>query len=316
MKKPTIRIPKLVSIALIALAGCIVASCGGGDESSSLEGSASLRWPRPALDDPTTVELDTGYTLTDLDPEEDYIVKLPSTKKVGATVLVGGHDILIVGGAITIPKGTSSDAERRGIYIKGATGTVHVEGVLIDGSGGAEFDGVAIAAPEATVQLQNMRIVGVRGGYDTFHGDVVQPWGGVKDLRIDHLTGTSDYQGLTVMEELGPIGSTEISNVDITTTESPMPRHLAGGYMLWLTTDNCDSYPVHLSEVYITPRPGRTLGTSVWPPSRSPRFPCHAEVDTKATWPNLPVTGGVKEGPAPTSAVPEGAAGIGYEAPG
>ena len=81
-----------------------------------------------------------------LDPAKDYIVRLPATKKTGGTVLVGGHNVVIVGGAITVPETISTDTERRGIYIKGATGTVHIEGVLIDHSGGGDFDGIAIAA--------------------------------------------------------------------------------------------------------------------------------------------------------------------------
>jgi hypothetical protein len=278
--------------------------------------SSQLRWPRPTLIDPTTISLGNGYTETKLDPTKDYIIDLPSTKKVGATLLMGGHNIVIVGGSITIPTGTTWDAERRGIYVKDATGTVHIEGVLIDGSGGGYFDGIGIAAPEATVQLENDRIVGVKGGFEGFHGDIVQPWGGVRDLRIDHLTGKSGYQGLTLVEEFGPIGSAEISNVDLTYTASPEPRELAGGYMLWLTSDNCKGYPIQFSEVYIRPRADRTLGTSVWPPDKWPTLACHAESETDVTWPNLPITGAVREGPAPKSFVPAGAAGIAYESSG
>jgi hypothetical protein len=275
--------------------------------------STSLRWPPPPLVNPTTISLGTQYTLTRLDPTKDYIVNLPSSKKIGGTVLVGGHNIVIVGGAISVPPGTRSDTERRGIYVKEATGTVHIEGVEIDGSAGGYFDGIDIAAPQATVQLQNIRILGVKGGYNGFHGDVVQPWGGVKTLRIDHLTATSNYQGLMLQPELGPIGSAEISNVDITTTDSSEPPNLAGGHMIWLTkgSNSCISFSAKLSNVFVKPRPGRSLGTSVWPPTNT-TLPCKAKFETMATWPNLAVTGGVSEGPAPTSFVAAGAAGLTY----
>jgi hypothetical protein len=276
-----------------------------------------LRWRRPTLVNPETISLGNGYTETKLDPERDYIVKLPPWKKVGGTTLIGGHNVVVVGGWISVPPGAVYDAERRGIYIKDATGTVHVEGVLIDGSAGGDFDGVAIAAPEATVQLQNMRIVGVRGSYDGFHGDIVQPWGGVRALRIDRLTGTGNYQGLMLAPTLGAIGSAELSNIDITTTWSPEPREHAGGHMLWLTEGtSCVAYPVTLDEVYIRPRSDRPLENAVWPPGNSSQQ-CKAVGDGTVEWPLLPISGEVLMGPPPGgNFVPPGAAGVGYVSPG
>jgi hypothetical protein len=277
-----------------------------------------LRWAPPPLVDPVTVALGNGPTETYLSPDQDYVIELPHQKKVGATTIVGGHNVVIIGGAVTIPAGTlpgeENDRERRAIYIKDATGTVHIEGVLIDGSGGSEFDGIDIDAPEATVQLENDRIVGVRGDYDTMHGDIVQPWGGVARLRIDRLTGSSDYQGLQLPEDLGPIGSAEISNVNLTATGSS----LEGGYMLWLTkgSHTCISYPVSLTDVFVQPRSERALTESVWP-SMYTRFGCHCTGSDTASWPALPVTGAVQQGAPPGgSYVPAGTVGVGYHSPG
>jgi hypothetical protein len=283
-------------------------------------GPAPLEWAPPELHDPITVRLGTGYTHTSLSTSRDYIVELPPTKKIGATWIDGGHNVVIVGGSITIPTGTTPgvayDAQRNGIYIKGATGTVHIEGVLIDGSGGAEFDGVDINAPEATVQLENMRIEGVRGTFSGFHGDAVQPWGGVADLRIDRMSATSNYQGLTLQQDLGPIGSAELSEVDLTgTTEAPLDK---GGHLLWLTkgSNTCTAFPVQLSDVFVSPRPGLSLGTSVWPATNS-RLACDDTGVGFAAWPTLPVLGGVLEGPPPGGAyVPPGTVGLDYESPG
>ncbi len=269
---------------------------------------------------PTTIDLGTGYTHVTLSTSRDYILKLPNIEKVGGTWIDGGHDVVVIGGAITIPTGTQPgtayDAERNGIYIDNSTGTVQIEGVSIDGSGGAEFDGIDIAAPAATVQLENLRITEVRGKFSNFHADVVQTWGGVKDLRIDHLTATSNYQGLTLDEDLGPIGSAEISDVDLTaTTEPPLDK---GGHMLWLTSgsESCSGFPVSLSNVYVQPRPGWTLGESVWPQDDAP-LACHETGVTSAAWPALPVTGSVQAGiPPEGSYVPAGVAGIGYVSPG
>ena len=110
----------------------------------------------------------------------------------------GGRNVVLIGGHITVPPGATSQAQQRAIYIKDPTGTVHIEGVKIDNSGGSQFDGIAVAAPLATLQLENLRITGISGSLKTLHADIFQPWGGAKEIRIDHLTGTSDYQGLQI----------------------------------------------------------------------------------------------------------------------
>jgi hypothetical protein len=276
-----------------------------------------LRWAPPPLVEPKTIILGDGYSHPILATNRDYIIKLPPTKKIGGTWIDGGHNVVIKGGHVTVPAGTSASTanERTAISIRGATGTVHVEGVLIDGSGGGEFDGVTINAPEAVVQLQNMRIVGVRGREMGFHGDVIQPWGGVKDLRIDYLTGTSNYQGLSIQQDLGPIGSAKISHADLVATTEPTVER--GGHMLWLTKGGvCNGYPLALSEVFVKPRRTKTLGGSVWPQSDS-SLPCKASVTTFATWPGLPVSGAVQSGvPSGGNFVPSGVAGLSYQSPG
>jgi hypothetical protein len=304
------------------------AEAEGGDEETEAPASftsavsaptGALRWAPPALVEPKTITLGTGYTHTTLPTNRDYIVKLPPTKKVGGTWIDGGHNVVIVGGYITVPPGGSSAStnETTALSIKGATGTVHVEGVLIDGSGGGEFDGVTINAPLATVQLENLRIVGVQGSYDKVHADVVQPWGGVKDLRIDRLTGRSNYQGLTLKPDLGAIGSAELEEVDVTaTTEGTVDR---GGHMLWLTRglDTCETFPATLSNVFVTPRPGMQLSGAVWPQKNFSGTCPASGSKTALGWTALPVLGNVQLGPpASGSYVPAGAAGLNYQSPG
>ena len=87
------------------------------------------------------------------------------------------------------------------------------------------FDGIDINAPAAIVQIENVRIENLYGSYATMHADAVQTWGGVQDLRIDHLSVDGDYQGLTIDPDLGPVGSAEIQNVDLTI--DPVPSSLA-----------------------------------------------------------------------------------------
>ena len=70
------------------------------------------------------------------------------------------------------------------------------------------------SSPDSIVQIENVRVDGVFGFNNQFHADVVQPYGGVKDLRIDKLTGYSAYQGLTIGRDRGAIGSVEISRAN------------------------------------------------------------------------------------------------------
>jgi hypothetical protein len=305
----------------LSLAVCLaLCGCGSASSSDAETPVGPLRWAPPQLSDPLQVDLGDGYTETHLDPTQDAVINLPDTVKRGGVTIDGGHDVVLVGGAIAIPAdtepGAANDAQRRGIYIRGATGTVHVEGVLITGSGTTEFDGVDINAPRATVQLENLRIGGVHGRFGAFHGDVVQPWGGVRRLRIDRLTGSSNYQGLTLKEDLGPVGSANLSNVDLAgTTEPPLDQ---GGYLIWLTagSESCDAFPVRLRNVFVRPRAGRSLGRSVWP-GRDSGLPCAARGAGLATWPRLPVTGGVRKGsPRGGSFVPFASVGSGYSSPG
>jgi hypothetical protein len=277
--------------------------CAALATASASASAATLRWPAPTLVNPITINLGTGYTHTTLSTTRDYVVRLPATQKVGGTWLEGGHNIVIVGGAITIPKLSTSagTAQHAGIYVKGATGTVHIQRVLIDGSGGGQFDGIDISAPQATVQLAYVRIVNVRGGQSSWHGDVVQPFGGVKSLRVDHLTGSSNFGGLFLDPTYGPIGSVQLSYVNLVATSSPPLE--GGGAMLWLNNDPdvCSTFPISLENLWIKPRSGWSLAGAVWP----------AQILTPGACPKL--TGPVHEGlPPDGSYVPAGAAGLSW----
>ncbi len=271
--------------------------------------------------DPTTITLGSGYTDTELDPTRDYVIRLPQHDKLGGVTLEGGHNIVMIGGMITVPTGAPPghfyDRYRTGLYVKDATGTVQVEGVLFDGTPEAEWDAIDIDAPLATVQIENVRAESLRGRFHAFHADVVQPWGGVRALRIDRLTATSNYQGLTIPIDKGPIGSAQISHVDL---RGQSAGHQLGGHLLWLTTgsETCRAYPVELADVYVKPRAGLTLRESVWPQYRRPRS-CGAQSRRGYVfWPSLPeIHGRVLYGSPPGgSYVPPEVAGLSYVSPG
>jgi hypothetical protein len=274
-------------------------------------------WQPQMLDDPTLVRLPNGNTYTRLDQAKDYVVQFPSDAKVGSTTIEGGRNILMVGGHLTVPVHGESDMERRGLYIKNAVGVVHVEGLLIDGENLDGFDAIAISAPRAVVQLVNIRVEGVVGRSDGFHGDVVQPFGGVAELRIDRMTGTSNYQGLYLAETRGWIGSVDIRNVNL----AYVPNiHDETTYLLWLPADQgqCETYPITLENVYIAARPGQeAVKQAVWPNDHEPSE-CLAKANgNKISWPELAnVRGSVTAGTAPGGDfVPQGQAGTMYEGP-
>jgi hypothetical protein len=229
------------------------------------------------------VYLDDSETHTRLEPDTDYLVVLPDGPKFGATVLEGGRDILIDGGHIVM-EWARSDIERRALYIKNASGTVRIQNLFIEGVDGAVFDAIAISAPDAVVQLANIRVEGVRGTFAGFHGDIVQPFGGVKRLVVDGLTGRSSYQGFYLQETSGSIGSVVLRNVNLAYDENPEDDTT---FLLWL--DGCSTYPVTLRNVYIDPRDGQSVSSHAVRPNDVRPKDCRAVQDgDEVSWPRIP----------------------------
>jgi hypothetical protein len=244
----------------------------------------------------------------------DVLVKLPA-HSVGPVTITNCRNAVLIGGHITVlPSATVDGADQRGIYVRDCTGTVHIEGVHIEGNvAGSESDGIAVNAPEALIQIQNVRVDGMRGGMSGNHADVFQPWGGVREFRIDRLTGSTNYQGLHIFENLGPIGAGTIRNTNIASSETGKVDK--GGYFIWM--DCQDGFPLAMDNVYVAGRGGRSLGQSVWPPSGDSDCPASI-AGGLATWPgNRMLSGGVLEGrPASGDFVPLGSVGLNYVSPG
>lgn len=246
---------------LTALA-LLVPSSFSGFESTT---DPRLSWTPPQLDHPITVDVSASNHVLKLDPARDYLVRMPTTKLsvLGGLVIVGGHDVVLIGGAITIPSwGASHPTDNRGLYLKEQTGTVHIEGLLIDNSGGALSEGININAPKATVQLQNIRVDRLQArdevGFSDNHPDLVQSWAGPAELRVDRFSGTTDYQGIFLAP--GAFGSSpsrrfDLRRVNIATTATAR-------YLLWQEGDAA----LRLDDVWIQPSPGRY--ELVWPADR------------------------------------------------
>lgn len=268
----------------------------------------------PALSKPETIRLGSGRTVTKMDPARDYIIQFPPERKMGATVLMGGHNVVITGGQISVP---SDDKTRRALFIKGATGTVHVEGVLVDNPQNTEFDAIVVAAPDATVQLQNIRVEGLRGFQNSWHADILQPWGGVRSLRINGLTGITGYQGIQLSSLKGQIKDISLRRVNLRSTDPQIWSSGAnggnGGYLFW--ADCTLTAQVSLDQVYLSPRQERRADQVAWP-TPSTKSKCASKLsrsDSVITFPTLPIKGEMHIGVPPQGDfVPAGSAGLRY----
>jgi hypothetical protein len=265
-----------------------------------------LRWPSPALRNAIVLYASPTGNHFQLAKTRDFIIVVPRPRLLGTLWIEGGHNIVVVGGHITVPSSANqrdngADNTDTGIYVEGASGTVHLEGLLIDSMPDVMFDAIDINAPRATVQIERVRVNGLYGSDLTEHADAVQTWGGVRTLRIDELTVVGDYQGLTINPDLGPVGSEEVDRADLTLVAVPAPLRgisVGGGHMVWLTrgADSCESGHVRLSDVYVHDEILRKVpaADSVWP-ARNSLLPCRARVHARqASWPQLPVSGVVE----------------------
>jgi hypothetical protein len=319
------------AVIALALTGCatnaVPASTISPGSPPALE---KLAWAPPKLRGAKVVHVPNGENpaILRLDPRRDYLVKLPRHGLRGTLEINGGHNVVVIGGEVKVPSTANqtdngADGTDTAIYVRASTGTVHIEGVLIKADDDTLFDGIDINAPEATVQVENVRVEDVYGSLTTEHADVIQTWGGVKELDVDGLTANGDYQGVTIEPDLGRVGSVHLKHVDLTAEAAPpsLARDtVGGGIMLWLTsgTDTCESATVTLKHVYIANRTSRIRsGNMVWP-SPTSGLDCAPTVSAgRIEWPYLPVSGAVTIGTPPHgSFVPEGVPGNDYRSPG
>jgi hypothetical protein len=314
--------------------------------------ATGLRWAPPTLVDPITIPLPaTGDTSLNLDNSRDYVIRYPAVRRVGELRLVGGRNIVIIGGASTIAPHAGIGV--RNIQISDKPGVmdgriVHIEGLDIDGSGGGEADGIGIGAPSAIVQIENVRITGLIGHLSGTHADVIQTWGGVGALRLYDVTGASHYNSLYLRREnspLGPaIGPVTLDHVNIFGYVNPSDWDISStlraisigtqpadtdcstrgqcGPPNADSSTNCQlGSPMVLNDFYGAPPAGR-LQRFVWPTDYMDTAGCPAALSADGQtvdWPALrgQISGALRLGPPPGGDfVPAGSVGTGYVTPG
>lgn len=279
-----------------------------------------LRWAAPPLENPQTRVITTPGTVR-LDAGRDYRLEMPQVVR-GGVAIRGGRNVVLVGGEISIPMqpgSAPSITSRRGLYILEQTGTVHIEGLRITGEDLSEA--IQIAAPNAIVQLVNIAAYGVHSrdqvGFTDNHSDIVQPWGGARELRIDYLSGSSDYQGIFLSPDFNTVlGEMRLSHISF--AGLPTAR-----YLFWVA-QNTRVGPVWLEQVYIDvpAQRGGGFGKSIWPDVQSPLYAPTISLDsanrTIAFWTRstAPIDGWVTQGlPEQGHFVPAECVGVGYRRP-
>jgi hypothetical protein len=197
----------LLFLALLLIAGSVYFISHSGT-------TQALTWAPPgypAYPGYVSVTLSTKGGTLDLDDTKDYRLIPPSTPIEGHTDVRGGRNIVSMGGHCHIPDAGygASAISRRCITFRDNSGEVsgriiHIEGWYADGPDLTE--GINLATPSAIVQIENIRIerVVARGYEDladlkAYHGkgshpDLLQPFGGAKEIRVDRFTGRSGYQ--------------------------------------------------------------------------------------------------------------------------
>lgn len=185
-----------VVLAAIVLVGVVIVQLVATDDTPvPPDTDRRLRWAPPALVRPERIAIPADGIDVELDPDRDYVLVFPDAPVTGRVHIVGGDDIVAIGGSIVMHEFADAALE-----IERWHGVLHVEGLTIDPGGdrGVENDGIRLhgARDGSVAQLQNVRVDRVTGTRAGAHGDVVQTWAGPATLRIDRLTGFSDYQGL------------------------------------------------------------------------------------------------------------------------
>jgi hypothetical protein len=261
--------------------------------------------------------------VVDLNAGQDYIVKMPSTplsqnpsSDLPALWIRGGRNVVIVGGEIVINQlaaAGDSNYHQRGLMIGGQSGTIHIEGMWIHGSGMGQAITIENSRGNSNiVQVQNSRletmhpIWHVSDGFpNEIHTDTIQSWNGPTVLKLYQDTFISTGNVLQMQPwqySQHPLGQWDYRRVNFVNTTPD-------GYALWKQGGPWAEYHEDLW-VQTDPRHPWASQHSAWAGSAT-CWPCW---NPGGSWPitGQPFTIGLR----PTDFVPVGAAGTGYVSPG
>jgi hypothetical protein len=315
---------------LALLVASLLGLAGGPDAAAATTTPTGLTWAPPAgYEGFTSRQIPSSGGTVLLDDQTDYLLRAPTTI-TGPVTIRGGRHVVWIGGHVDIDACCVGEAtNRRAVMIVDGANPmrgriVHLEGLHLEGDYLAE--GIDINADLAIVQIQNVRVDNLRlraGG----HPDVIQPWGSFGELRVDRLTGRTDYQGLFLRVDLAnhpPGGPVYLRRVNLEAFQS---AESVGHTLYSMWNDSTD--PVHVDQVYSQPHPNSAYGPEaaqatilvqdgvrVDPVSNGgvlswPNYPTRVR-----TWDGLAIGSVVAGTPVNGDFVPASAVGLSYVSPG
>ena len=222
----------------IAATVALVATASSGSVGAGA--SVRLAWAPPALSNPITIHVTNANRRVFLDDSRDY--RLNIVEHLYRELWIeGGRNVVVVGGHITINELGSSSSYQDNTAIKvrygDPAGTVHLEGLLIDGA--YVNDGI-VTATNRNLQVQNVRVERVYDMIKNGHADCMQSQVGVGHLRVDRFTCSTQRQGFFLGDHDGPIRSADLRRVNL--------LGAPGSHLLWQTTPGFD---IALSDVWL-----------------------------------------------------------------
>lgn len=260
--------------------------------------------------------------LIKLGDHEDAIITLPLDRILdvsGLSIAYGRH-VRIIGGHLRATR-PADKSLRALLRFAGQSGSVFVEGMVIDANGQYGLDGLDVGGVAhrpgviADVYVQNCLIKGVFSGRAGLHADGFQYYGPTGWTRMDRVSVVSQYQGL-FLDPQNDMEGVDLRRVDVRYADPAT----GAGYIFFLRTEKGrDRHPpVRLHEVYADARtnvlPWQEY--SIYPPAS--RATGAVLNNGKACFPAYPeVQGCVGKGRPPTgSFVTEKNAGLHYISPG
>jgi hypothetical protein len=220
-------------LTALVVGAFVVASSAAGAPAAK----QPLAWAPPALSDPVSIAVTNANSRLFLDNSRDYRLTIsePLRKELW---IEGGRNVVVVGGRITIDQLGSNDSYDDNTAIKvrfgNPAGTVHLEGIFIDGQ--YVLDGIALATQRA-VQIENVRVERAHDGIKGGHADCVQVQAGVGQLRVDSFTCATERQGLFLD---GSIAGVDLRRVNV--------YGAPGKHLIWQTAPTFD---IDLSDVWL-----------------------------------------------------------------
>ena len=307
------RFPTVIAVVAVVVTAAASGSAGVGPP-------APLTWAPPALSNPVVITVTNANRRLYLDNSRDY--RLNIVEHLNRELWIeGGRNIVVIGGHITIDQLGSSSSYQDNTAVKvrygDPAGTVHLEGLLIDGA--YVNDGI-VTATGRNLQIQNVRVERAYDRIKNGHADCFQSQLGVGHLRVDRFTCSTTRQGFFLGNHDGPIASANLRHTNM---------YSAYGYhLLW---QSYATLPITISDVWMAVAPGSSTqysfgfwvypqvdGKDAYTGTNSTTRKAVLSSDGQSLWfIGSNITGTVRKGvPSGGDFVPRSAVGTGYTSPG